>query len=125
MEKGLYTNPNELGYSMLNYNPNLTLEFIKANPNYQWDWRRLSRNQHLTMDFVDEYFDLDNTNWNFISQHEFTVDKQEFCLIEYHRYLAAYRIQQWWHRIRLDPIHPVGIRRLEREYDELYGPEAL
>jgi hypothetical protein len=110
---------------MLNYNPNITLEFIKSNPNYQWNWNRLSRNPHLTMNFVDECFDLDNTNWDFISQHKFTVDKDEYTLAKYREYLAAYRIQQWWHRLRLDPHHPVGIRRLEREYSGLFGPEAL
>lgn len=119
MEKGLYTNPNEVGANMLNYNPNITMDFIKAKPNYQWYWRGLSQNPHLTMAFVDEYFDLENTNWVSISKQEFKPDKQEFCLAEYRRYLAAYRIQQWWHKLRLDYQHPVGIRRLEREYNEL------
>ena len=53
--------------------------------------------------------------------YEYTLHMQA----EYFRYLAAYRIQQWWLRLRLDPRHPVGIRRLEREYEELFGQEAL
>lgn len=121
MEKGLYTNPNVVGYNILNYNPNITLKFIKANQNYQWYWSGLSQNPHLTMAFVDEYFDLENTNWYYISHHEFTVDKQDYRLAKYREYLAAYRIQQWWHKLRLDPRHPVGIRRLEREYDSLFA----
>ncbi len=64
-------------------------------------------------------------NWTAISNHKFTKSKPDFITLECRRYLAAYRIQQWWHRIREDPHHPVGIRRLEREYTKLFGPEAL
>ncbi len=46
---------------------------------------------------------------------------KDYFVAEYRRHLAAFRIQQWWHKLRLDPRHPVGIRRLEREYLELFG----
>jgi len=57
--------------------------------------------------------------------HLFTYEYTLHMQTEYRRYLAAYRIQQWWLRLRLDPRHPVGQRRLEREYTALFGPEAL
>lgn len=59
-----------------------------------------------------------------LSNNTFTTSKMEFIAQKYKEYLAAYRIQQWWHKIRLDPYHPVEIRRLEREYAGLFGPEA-
>ena len=69
------------------------------NPDKPWDWYWIQFNTYA------------KSKWYFISQ-------------EYRRYLAAYRIQQWWHRIRLDPRHQVGKKRIEREYSELFEPEA-
>ena len=47
----------------------------------------------------------------------------QFYIIEmirrFRRHLAAYRIQQHWYRITTNPAHPVCIRRLERQYDQL------
>ncbi len=101
--------------------PDVTLDFINDNIEKPWDWKTLSNNHNhnLTLDFVVKNIDKP-WDWYKISGVRFKTEKQAHRISEYRRYLAAYRIQQWWYRIRMDPRHPVGIRRLEREYDELY-----
>ena len=110
-------------WANISCNPNITMEMIKANPDKPWDWYWISRNPNLTMDYINANPDKP-WRWNGISCNKFTKSKVEFITQKYRRMLAAYRIQQWWHRIRMDPRHPVGIRRLEREYTELFGPDA-
>ena len=104
-------------------NPNITMADIKANPNKPWNWNYISQNPNLTMEMINANPDKP-WGWDWISRNKFTKSKVEFITQKYREYLAAYRIQQWWHRIRMDPRHPVGIRRLEREYTELFGQEA-
>jgi hypothetical protein len=104
--------------------PNLTMDFINENPDKKWAWDCISENPNLTLEFINAN---PNKPWNWyeISCNKFTKSKVEFITQKYRRMLAVYRIQQWWHRIRMDPRHPVGILRLEREYAALFGPEAL
>ncbi len=108
-------------------NPNLTIDFIKSHPDildlpygYGWNWIEVSRNNTFTIKDILNNLDL---RWktNEIMRNSFTKDKLEHLIQHYRRHLAAFRIQQHWHRIRLDPRHPVGQRRLEREYDDLFG----
>jgi hypothetical protein len=103
--------------------PDITLDFINDNIEKSWNWQTLSNNPNLTLDFVVKNIDK-HWDWYKISNHSFESEKHAHIISEYRRMLAVYRIQQWWHRIRMDPRHPVGIRRLEREYTELFGQEA-
>jgi hypothetical protein len=110
--------------SIISYN-NLTTEFIDKYLVDNLVWSAIACRVHnITFDFIDRYIDK-GMNWDHISRSLFETERTNHKLVEYKRYLAAYRIQQWWHRIRLDPHHPVGRRRLEREYEALFGPEAL
>ncbi len=98
----------------------LTREFIDANEDKEWFSEDLSDNPHLTIEFIKQNSDLP---WDFaevLAANPLVKEKTKFTDQKYREYMAAYRIQQWWHRIRLDPRHPVGIRRLEREYDQLF-----
>ncbi len=113
----------KLDWYYISENPNLTIDMINANldKTLKWDW--ISGNPNLTMDFINANPDKP-WKWKNISNNNFTKSKVEFINKKYREYLAAYQIQQWWHRIRMDPHHPVGIRRLEREYDELYEADT-
>ncbi len=105
-------------------NPNITLDFIKS-----WDgmayymWKLLSANPGITIEDIKNNPDLP-WDWDYICKNPFTKSKQDFHIQHYRRHLAAFRIQQHWHRIREDPRHPVGRRRLEREYDLTIGAMA-
>jgi hypothetical protein len=86
----------ELDWNLMSMNPNITMDYIKENPDKPWDWDGISSNS-------------------------FTRDKQEYQLQQYRRHLACYRIQQHWHRIRCDPRHPVGRKKLELDYNREFG----
>jgi hypothetical protein len=51
---------------------------------------------------------------------EYTHEEKSFKERKYREHMAAYCIQQWWLRVTSNPRNPVCIRRLEREYDEMY-----
>jgi hypothetical protein len=102
----------------ISMNPNLTMEFIKENSDKLWSWYYISSNPNITMNDIKENPDKPWV-WTWITQNIFTLSKQVFIHTEYRRYLASYRIQQWWLRLRLDPRHPVGQKRLEREAEAL------
>ncbi len=71
-------------------------------------------------EYDDEYISsVAEIFYRFIKYNRFDLEYTSFIKKEYQQHLAAFRIQQWWHRLRLDPRHPVGRRRIEREYDEL------
>ena len=86
----------KLDWYNLSMNPNITMKYIKENPDKPWDWNGISRNP-------------------------FTRDKQDYIIQQYRRHLACYRIQQHWHRIRSDPRHQVGRKKLELEYEREFG----
>jgi hypothetical protein len=111
-------------WSKISSNVAISLSDIESNPDKPWNWTGVSHNPNLTMDFIESHLN-ESWDWKSISQHRFMHDRLKFTEKEYRRYLAAYRIQQWWLRLRLDPRHPVCKKRLEREYAELFTPEAL
>jgi hypothetical protein len=41
-------------------------------------------------------------------------------VIIYRKYLAAYKIQQWWFNITLSPEYVVGRKFINRKYDKLF-----
>lgn len=92
----------------------LTPEIILANPELSWDIQKLT----ISFDFI-------KTNRDFIANrcdlqrvclNHFAKEELDYKISRAREYLAAYRIQQHWYRIRADPRHPVGRRRLELEY---------
>lgn len=130
--RGLTTNPRitldyvlnhpemEWNWELLCNNINITLADVIQHPEIPWSYSLLSEKEYLTIEFIESNLDKP-WDWETLSSHDFNISKQTFYLAEYRRHLAAYRIQQWWHHIREDPRHPVGIRRLEREYDALFN----
>ena len=115
----------EWNWELLCCNPNISLADIKQHPEIDYNYKLLSNKSYLTIEFVENNIDEPDWDWEDLSREEFIEEEQAFYLAEYRKHLAAFRIQQWWYRIRLDPRHPVGIRRLEREYDELCSAAAL
>ena len=57
-----------LGYISLLHNPNLTLQFIIDNPNYNWNYSILSCNPNITMEYIEENLNL-NWSWQLIAYH--------------------------------------------------------
>ena len=76
--------------------------------------------EKLTMEFITTFPDYDVATEKvflkgFWERTTMPSVARAFIIHQYRRHLASYRIQQHWHRIRSDPRHPVGQRRLERE----------
>jgi len=44
----------------------------------------------------------------------------KFLKKEYLKYLASYKIQQWWKRILLSPHTEIGRKLINKKYDELF-----
>ena len=46
-------NPNkDWDWKVISYNPNITMDNIHDNPHLPWDWKKISYNPNLTIDFV-------------------------------------------------------------------------
>jgi len=77
----------------LTLNPAITLEDIRDNRGYTWDW-----------------FWLSSCN--------FEIDKKKFILTNLRRWLAAYRIQLWYQKIRHSPQYKYGRKYINSLYDK-------
>ena len=66
------------------------------------------------MDFIRENPDKD-WDWNYISSNEFQKEKQLFIENAYNKYIAAYKIQQWWKHITMSPHYKIGRKFINRK----------
>jgi len=55
-------------YISISNNPNITIDFVKENLNWSWNWKSLSRHPNINMDDIDNNFDLP-WNWEHISNN--------------------------------------------------------
>ena len=100
-------------------NPNITWDIIKENPDKPWDYCGLSKNPNITMDIIK-----DNPgkpwDWERISSNKFQKDKKLFIEEAYKKYLAAYKIQNWWKHITMSPYYKIGRKFINKKYDNLF-----
>ena len=99
-------------------NPNITMEIIDNNPDKPWKWNYISINPNITMEFINKYPNK-SWNWSNISYNKFTKDKNEFILREYKKHLASFKIQQWYHNIRMNPEYKFCRKRVNDFYDKV------
>ena len=59
-------------------------------------------------------------NWTILYQTTFEKEKQHYIEKEMRRYLAAYKIQQWWYKVTLSPEYVVGRKFINRKYDKIF-----
>ena len=71
------------------------------------------------MDIIRKNPDL-AWNWQWLFKNEFKKDKQIFYEEGFRKYLAAFKIQQWWKKILFSPYTKVGKRYINKKYDELF-----
>ncbi len=107
-------------WNFISMNPNITMKDILENLDKPLYWAGISRDSNITMNDILENPDK-QWDWCWISHNPFTRDKQDYIIQQYRRHLASYRIQQHWHRIRSDPYHPVGRKKLELDYNREFG----
>ena len=100
--------------------PNVTIEFITAHPEYPWNWNGVSYNPNLTMEFIEAHPEYP-WDWNEIVNNNFTKNRELFMEEEARKYMAVYKIKQWWVNIYYSPDTEIGKKRLEKSYDVLFG----
>lgn len=117
-------------FSELSKNPNLTIEWInkfpKATggfikwmneyPKDKWDFKQISKNPNLTIEWINQFPEEKMWHPKLLFEKMFYKEKE----IAYRKYLAAYKIQQWWHNITLSPEYVVGRKFINRKYDNLF-----
>ena len=87
------------------------------------DWREISRSPNITMDFIEKYPDKD-WDWCEISRNKFLKEKKLFTEKQMRKYLAAYRIQQYWDKALTNPSCTIGRNKINRGYDELFNEDG-
>ena len=73
----------------------------------------LAENPNLTFDIIRQTAD-EPWDWDEISANTFPYEKESFLLQRLNRYMAAYRIQQWWFKISLSPQYKIGRKLIEK-----------
>ena len=116
-------NPDKpLDWNYISCNPNITMEFIDKYPNKPWNWNFISYNPNITMEFINKYPNKP-WNWGYISYNKFIKNKNEFILREYKKHLASFKIQQWYHNIRMNPEYKFCRKRVNDFYDKVIQME--
>ena len=89
----------KLDWYGISCNPNIRIETIQKYPDKEWDWCRISRNKFLK-------------------------EKELFTEQQMRKYLAAYRIQQYWDKALTNPSCTIGRNKINRNYDELFNEDG-
>ena len=102
-------------WTYVSCNENLTLEWLLQNYNKRWYWSYISRNEKVSLAWL-EYFPTKDWNWSLIK-----LSSKDIRERKYREYLAAYRIQQWWQKLKHDPKTSVGYKYMNQLYDENFS----
>ena len=81
------------------------------------DWTKISYNSNITMEMIDKYPDKP-WNWNYISYNKFTKEKELFYQKYYRIYLATFRLQQYFNRMYDNPQYLFCRNRLDKLFSE-------
>ena len=113
----------KIDWREISCNPNITMSFIEKYPDKEWDWYWISENPNITMDIIEKCSDKP-WNWYWISYNPFNYEKELFTEKQMRKYLAAYRIQQYWDKAITNPSCTVGRNKINRNYDELFNEDG-
>jgi len=100
-------------------NPNITIDIIKANPYKCWDWYTISYKSDMTMDIIKANPDIP-WDWCGIARNTFQKEKELFFDNSCKKYIAAYKIQQFWFKHTLSPEYVIGRKFINKKFDECF-----
>jgi len=126
---------------LISLNKSITINNIENNMDLRWDWNYLSQNPNMTMGIVEEYdnipWDIEglsqNPNlyisyvenrkhyfwdWKEISFNKFEIDRLNYMVDKYKKYMMAFRIQQYWFNNRIDPKFIICQKKLNKDYNQ-------
>ena len=107
-------------WDWISCNPNITWDIIKDNPKEYWNWYYISCNPNITWDIIRDNPDKP-WDWVYISKNKLQKEKDLFFEEQRKRYLAAYKIQQFWYKHTLSPEYVIGRKFINKTYDELFA----
>ena len=87
------------------------------------DWNGISWNPNITMDIIEKYPDKP-WNWSNISQNPFNYEKELFIEKRMKKYLAAYKIQQYYWKALTNPYCRIGLNKVNRDHDKLFTDDG-
>ncbi len=95
------------------------MKFVANHPEFPWVHENLPMNMNCTLEILNRYKDpRHSTHQHIVNTKPLLADKEAFIEREYTRHLAAYRIQQYWIRVRTDPNYAICRKKLERDFAE-------
>ena len=105
-------------FSYLSKNPNIKIEDVLENLDYDWDWYYVSQ-KPLTM---KQIIDNPNLEWRIekFSNQNFDIDREKFYEKEYRKYMCRVKIKIWLDSILLSPKFKWGRKHIERKIEDLY-----
>ena len=105
------------------YNPNITMDIVEKYPDKPWDWFWISNNPNITMDIIETNLNKP-WSWYNISCNPFNYEKELFIEKRMRKYLAAYKIQQYYWKALTNPYCRIGLNKVKRDYDKLFTEDG-
>jgi len=90
----------------ISQNPNITMDIIRDNPDEPWIWNGISSNPNITIDII--------------KANPYQKEKELFLENAYKKYIAAYKIQQFWFKHTLSPEYVIGRKFINKKFDECF-----
>ena len=89
------------------------------NPKKPWNWKGISNNPNITWKIIQDTPDKP-WDWSCFSYNPFQKEKELFINNQIRKYMAAYKIQQWWKERTMSPHYMIGRKFINMKYDELF-----
>ena len=132
-------------WKWLSLNENIDVQMVLDFPDKPWDWSELSRklgidlyrkgtpeirekiNYGNLLESViitfDDYQEIKDRpiNYNYLILHTFDEDRDKLIETEARKHMAIYKIKKAWKKCYYSPQTEIGRRRLNRDYNNLFG----
>ena len=92
------------------------MKYVEHHPEHPWDWSGISQSSSLTMEYVEQHPEHP-WDWSGISQNDLKKEKNTFIEKKYREHLSAFKIQQWFYHIKLNPNYNYCRKRVNMIYD--------
>jgi hypothetical protein len=109
---------NYINFRKLSASEFITMKFVSDHPDYPWSSEGLLFNPDCSLEMYEKYKDMLPQHFQLkIFEKSLTTEKAAFIDPKIREYLAAYRIQQWWIRVRTDPNYALCRKKLEADWE--------
>ena len=96
------------------------MDYIELHPEHPWDLHVISQHKNLTMEYVERHPEHP-WKWDGISCNEFKKEKNAFIEKKSREHIAAFKIQQWFYSIKLNPKYSYCRKQVNMFYDTAFA----